>query len=267
MVTREVVATVSIFDGSAHAEIYGRVRLIDPKIMNSYLALLQAHVGTKGSYRVLDVGAGTGLFTLAIAADSRFHPCIVTALDSAPAMLQELERRAAASSLDNITTLTTDINRLISPETRFDLVVCSEMVHLIGDFFKFAQIVNDALSPGGVVAIRTSSQEQLFHRGWYKDFPRARLIDMRRHKGIELMAATLKYLGYKVDLYQSDESHSYSGAEYLALMKTRPFSTLFLLEETEFEDGIASIERRIRPGSVVQFDYHMTMLVATQRPQ
>ena len=235
--------------------------------MDSYLGLLRAHIGAKSVYRVLDVGAGTGLFSLAIAADSRFQPCLVTAVDSAPAMLQELQHRAAASSITNITTVVSDINEFAAPKEKFDLAVCSEMIHLIDDFPQFAQKLKSVLSPEGVLAIRTSSQEQLFYRGWYADFPLARLIDMRRHKTIEFMHATLSYLGFRVDVYQSDESHNYSAAEYIAFMKDKPFSTLFLLKEREFEDGLARIERRISPGSVFRFDYFMTMLIATRDPQ
>lgn len=63
---------------------------------------------SQGAGRVLEVGAGTGIFTLEIAASCRE----VHALDLSGRMLERLRRKAEAAGLDNIVTLQGDAETL-----------------------------------------------------------------------------------------------------------------------------------------------------------
>jgi SAM-dependent methyltransferase len=106
-----------------------------------WLALAEREAGP-----VLDVGAGTGRVTLALAAAG--HD--VTALDRDAALLAELERRAAARGL-RVRSECADAARFaLGP---FGLIVVPmQTVQLLGDRPAFWRAARAALAPGGLLA-------------------------------------------------------------------------------------------------------------------
>jgi SAM-dependent methyltransferase len=75
--------------------------------------------------RVLDLGAGTGLLTLALAPRVR----VVEAVDASPPMLRRLRERADAARLQNVITTVADLRSLPLPDCAFTLVVSNYAFH------------------------------------------------------------------------------------------------------------------------------------------
>ena len=101
--------------------------------------------------RVVDLGAGTGLLTLALA------PAVarVTAVDSSPVMLDRLTAKAAAAGLTNVGQVLADIRNLPLPDESATLVVSSYAFHHLSDADK-ALALSEArrvLAPGGRLVI------------------------------------------------------------------------------------------------------------------
>jgi ubiquinone/menaquinone biosynthesis C-methylase UbiE len=121
------------------------------RVMNAR-AIANAIIGQvplSGSMDALDYGAGTGLVTLALSPLVRS----IVAADSAPAMLERLQQKAAASGLANVTTLALDLERHPAPSLSFDLVVSTLTMHHITDVEKVLRILCGFLRPGGHLAI------------------------------------------------------------------------------------------------------------------
>ena len=83
----------------------------------------------KGSDRVLDVGAGTGLLTLAAAAKVGH----VIALDSSPAMSRHLETELARRSIDNADVVVGTASELPLADTSIDVVLSNYCFHHLKD--------------------------------------------------------------------------------------------------------------------------------------
>jgi ubiquinone/menaquinone biosynthesis C-methylase UbiE len=75
--------------------------------------------------RYCDLGIGDGLLTLMLAEVASS----VTAVDVSKEILKQLEARARAAGLQNITTVEADIEDLPLPEQSFDVVVLSQALH------------------------------------------------------------------------------------------------------------------------------------------
>ena len=102
--------------------------------------------------RVLDVGAGTGAGTVALA--QRFSAADVVAVDVSPAMLARVRDRAAAHGLaGRISTEEADIAADVSHLGVFDLVWASASLHEARDLDQAFRNLHALLRPGALLAV------------------------------------------------------------------------------------------------------------------
>jgi SAM-dependent methyltransferase len=113
--------------------------------------------------QAVDLGAGTGFLTLALAT----RVAGVLAIDLAEPMLDALEQEATKRGLANIETLVADLATVDLPPHRADLVVSSYALHHLTDADKSALIARTYrwLRPGGRIVIA----DMMFGRGGTSD--------------------------------------------------------------------------------------------------
>jgi len=151
-----------------------------------------------GRSRVLELAAGTGLVTEAIA------PVVssLLATDYSEAMVAKLDARVRAEGLTNVETSTLDVYQL-SEEAVFDAIVAANVLHLLPDLDAALAAMVRALRPGGVLVVPTYCHDQTpLARttsrilGWF-GFPGQRrltlesLTDLLRHPELEIGEASL----------------------------------------------------------------------------
>jgi len=163
------------YDAEQRGRGQGGVRAAEHEIVLDGLAALATPGG-----RVLEVGAGTGRFSLALSRRSGE----VVALDLSEAMLAVLREKARAEGLDNIQTLAGDLHRLDLEQT-FDLVCAFSVLEYSPDLAGALAILAGRLRPGGRLWLTTA------HAG----LPRLiGQIGNALRQGVWLHARTLRYV-------------------------------------------------------------------------
>ena len=134
----------TIYQGSAAYYAQGR-----PPYSRALVTTLATEVGLNGTGRLLDVGCGPGVLTIALA--DRFAEAI--GLDPDPEMLAEGTRRAAQAGIDTIRwveALAEDLPQFNLGS--FKLVTFGQSFHWT-DRERVAEVVYDMLEPGGALAL------------------------------------------------------------------------------------------------------------------
>jgi peptidoglycan/xylan/chitin deacetylase (PgdA/CDA1 family)/SAM-dependent methyltransferase len=103
------------------------------------------------SDRVIEIGAGTGLFTLAIARRCRE----VTAVDLSPGMLEILERKAAGEGLGNIRTIAGNAETM-ALEGSYTVACAFSSLEYLTDLRAFFRRLADHIEPGGTLYFITA---------------------------------------------------------------------------------------------------------------
>ena len=110
----------------------------------------------RGKGRVLEVAAGTGIVTSAIAqtCDS------VVATDYAAAMVESLEQRVREAGLENVTCEQADIYSLPYNAGEFDVVVAANVLHLVPDLPGAIEALRRVTKPGGSLIVPTFCHDE-----------------------------------------------------------------------------------------------------------
>jgi phosphatidylethanolamine/phosphatidyl-N-methylethanolamine N-methyltransferase len=108
--------------------------------------------------RVLEVAAGTGLITTAIA------PVVgeLIATDYAAAMVEQLEVRVRDAGLGNVRCEQADIYNLQFDSGSFDAVFAANVLHLVPDLEGALASLRRVLKPGGVLVAPTYLHDETF---------------------------------------------------------------------------------------------------------
>ncbi|MGA7227854.1 MAG: methyltransferase domain-containing protein [Acidimicrobiia bacterium] len=101
---------------------------------------------------VVDIGAGTGVFALAMAAEAGR----VIAVDISPAMCRLMRERATESDASNVTVFEAGFLTYAGEPDSADFVFSRNALHQIPDFWKVVALrrIHDLLKPGGVLRLR-----------------------------------------------------------------------------------------------------------------
>jgi ubiquinone/menaquinone biosynthesis C-methylase UbiE len=101
---------------------------------------------------VIDLGAGTGVFALAVARVAGH----VVAADVSPAMIEALRRRVAESGANNVTVVQAGFLSYEHEGPPADFVFTRNALHQIPDFWKGIALrrIAAVLRPGGILRLR-----------------------------------------------------------------------------------------------------------------
>ncbi|MBK7192355.1 MAG: class I SAM-dependent methyltransferase [Myxococcales bacterium] len=175
-----------------HARRYDRSTRFLGRPLPRALALAAAAV--RGRADVLELAAGTGAFTAAIAPEVG----ALIATDYAQAMVDALAARVRAAGLTNVTCARADLYELPYPAARFDAVVAANVLHLVPDLPAALASVRRVLRPDGVLVAPT-----YLHRGTFTAAALSRVMAVtgfpghRRFDAVGL-AAALAAAGFAV---------------------------------------------------------------------
>lgn len=137
-----------------HAKNYERSMSLLGRPIPRMIAL--AGEATSGLGRVLEVAAGTGLVTPALAAGAGE----VIATDYSAAMVAALERRVRNAGVANVRCEQADLYALRFDDGTFDAVVAANVLHLVPDLPGALAALRRVLKPGGLLVIPTFCHDE-----------------------------------------------------------------------------------------------------------
>ena len=138
-----------------HARIYdASLRWVLGRPLPRMLELASAAV--RGKLWVLDVAAGTGFVTSAIAQTSDS----VVATDYAAAMVEALKQRVKRAGIENVTCEQADIYALPYPAGEFDTVVAANVLNLVPDLPAAIEALRKVTKPSGSLVVPTFCHDE-----------------------------------------------------------------------------------------------------------
>jgi ubiquinone/menaquinone biosynthesis C-methylase UbiE len=157
------------------------------------IALTQEEV--RGAGRVLEVAAGTGLVTTALARVADH----VVATDYSRAMVEVLRAKLAREGLNNVECVERDLYDLGFDRASFDAVVCANVLHLLPDLDRALASLREVLRSGGrLVAPTFVHDETLLSRAASRLLAVTGFPGQRRFTTASL-GASLERAGFEVD--------------------------------------------------------------------
>ena len=128
---------------------------LDAQVVGPYLDELTAWAAghtNAAPHSIIDIGAGTGSGTLALA--SRFPSAALTAIDRSPTMLDRLRDAAAAHGVaGRLRTVQADLDAEWPSVATADLAWASSSLHHVADPGRVLADVHTALNPGGLLVV------------------------------------------------------------------------------------------------------------------
>ncbi len=115
-----------------------------------------ASEAVRGKQSVLEVAAGTGIITSAIARTS----VSVVATDYARAMVEALERKIREAGHSNVSCEQADIYALDYADGEFDAVVAGNVLHLVPDLSAAIRALRRVTKPGGLLVAPTFCHDE-----------------------------------------------------------------------------------------------------------
>jgi len=159
-----------------HEQLETGVSMVRKTELRLFAARKEMLIGRES--RVLEIGAGTGLFTMDIA-----RMCgSVTAVDMSPGMLGILNAKARKEGIGNIETVTADAE-YFSPRGRYDFICSFSTFEYISDLDDLIMKLAVHLSPGGYLYFTTA------HSSFIKFFAQ---IGNAMRQGLWLRARTVR---------------------------------------------------------------------------
>lgn len=156
------------------SEVYDAARRNDRPHVEWWLRRLAEVGGLRTGTRLLDLGCGTGRWTIPLVERTGCH---AVGIDSSPEMLAKAR---AKGQTGRITWLVGDVNAPPVPPESFDCALMSLMLHHLEQPVIALRAAFAALRRGGVLLVRQGTLEQIIDDVAHRFFPEALTIDRKR---------------------------------------------------------------------------------------
>jgi SAM-dependent methyltransferase len=223
------------------------------EVANRTLAALE------GSRRLLDLGCGTGRFTVLAAERLGAR---VWGVDRSAEMLREARARPGAA---RVGWKQADATSLPFKDGWFDAVHSHLVLHLVDDRQAAVAEMRRVLAPGGRAVVGTFAPGHF--RGFFLNpyFPSIPAIDLARFPDPAELCAEMAAAGLeRAQIDRFDQPVTAAAADVLERVRGRYISTLRLLDEDEYRAGLARLEADVASGTE-RFDYTLRWALVTAR--
>ncbi|MCK5038595.1 MAG: methyltransferase domain-containing protein [Thermoplasmata archaeon] len=238
------------------ADTFDLSRPISEERLKTWLDLISENVNHKEKIEFLDLGCGTGRFSIPIAKRLGYS---VTGADNSEEMLVKARKKDEASQVKwDIQ----DATSLSYPDASFDAVFMSHLLHHVDDP---SDIVNECyrvLRPGGTILNRYGSMEDIRDDPEHRFFPGTIEFDETRTPTLKQVEDIFQNAGFKDVSSKVLVEEPYPSPEVrLRGAELKFTSVLTLIDQSEFEKGLENFRKYIsdNPGDHWLLEDRMTL--------
>ncbi len=202
--------------------------------------------------KLLDVGCGTARYSVEFSQ----HGLEVVGLDHSIDQITQAQSKGISAQIGQAEELPFNTDK-------FDVVSYVMMLHQL-DVDQFEKSMAEAvrvLRVGGRIWIKTCSFENLAARPFTDLFPSTLEINAKRYQRIEELVRVLELNGAQLKRKETITDHyELSGAQIIDRTAARHNTTLFLLTDDEFRNGLEGLKKHYERGENYQLSHQHTVL-------
>ncbi len=224
-------------DYEAIAARYDEARTQPLEALSEWRDALQCYFDTGGE-RVIDVGAGTGLWASAL---TTWFKAAVVGVEPSQSMRTEAQHKRNHA---DIAYVGGRAEQLPLKKTSCSCAWVSTVVHHISDLSAAARELRRVLLPGSPVLIRNAFAGRTEGIPWLDYFPSAKPLAERRWGTVSDVTTAFETAGFKLEALQRvAEVTDASLSAYADRIRVRTDSTLAALDDRDFARGLGALER------------------------
>jgi ubiquinone/menaquinone biosynthesis C-methylase UbiE len=203
----------------------------------------------------LDVGCGTG--TASVAFQERTGTA-VWAVDRSAEMLQYAQKKSS-----EVRFARADAHRLPFRDARFDFAYAVLIIHHLADVPGFFRELYRVMREGKA-AILTCSHDWIGRHPMTRFFPSFADIDMARFPPLSFVRQWLTDAGFlNVEEVPVRTADYVADDDYVKRVADKWVSTLQLIPETEFQQGLQKLREAVRDGTTSELQIHWEGVLVT----
>ena len=231
-------------DYSKIASFYDKGRSLSIQNRSLWLNLIIKKAGIQRGSKVLDLGCGTGRFSLPMAMLYNFN---VIGADSS---LEMIEKAKTKDSDCIVTWCQEDANKLSFSNNSFDAVFMSHLLHHVDNPQKVLKECYRVINSTGVVIIRYGSIEQIKNDVEHTFFPQVTEIDELRTPSQKIVEEWLFDTGFLNISSREIVQQTYkTGNAHLKATQSKSTSVLNMISEESFRTGISRLKEYVKKNS------------------
>ena len=228
--------TKTDYDDKLH-EVYHQARSLPEQTTHLWMEHLSRYVAKENPITFLDLGSGTGRFSKVIA---DWFDCRVIGVEPSDKMRQKAEQSIPDG---RIRFLKGDACNLPLPDQSCTHAWLSMVIHHIPNLADCAKELKRVLSEDGLIFVRNAFKDNLKHICMYQYFPRTLEIDSQRLPEISQVTKVFGEHGLSFVSHEViDQVIDNSFRDHIDRLRQRGISTLELLSDQEFEQGLRNME-------------------------
>ncbi len=220
------------------ASDYARHRGVNPEVLKGLLATSEVSASSK----VLEVGCGTGNYTVAI---ETAVGCSCWGVDPSQEMLSRARVRSESIDLKLGSAEFLDF-----PANFFDLVFSVDVIHHVADRAAYFQEAHRVLRASANVCTVTDSEWIIRNRPLSLYFPETVEVELRRYPRIGVLRKIMARAGFRQISETMVETHD--SLSDIQPYRDKAFSSLHLISEEAFQRGIERMERELLSGPILR---------------
>ena len=234
------------YDDMKIAGQYDAARYIPEETMSLWLDTIANHIPADEINMVLDVGCGTGRFSVQVAKKFKAN---VIGIDPSTTMLVKANKNVKN---ELVSFCNGDAGHLAVADETADLLYLSMVYHHIGDVNEAVREFRRVLREGGFVCIRNSTVDLLEKVVYLKYFPTAIEFNRKRLPLKRNLITNMQDNGFELLSHEVVQQHfADSLREYCDKISQRGLSDLAVLSDNEFEAGAIRMNKAVERDEII----------------